>query len=127
MAYNEDVEKMKTKGFSLYSQGEEGALLQVIQHINEEGLVYALSFSYRSRADVRYNQKVKTRNKDKTWIYHNIPSSIWWHTAMHHEWKNGGVMFLLTPEEHRKITKREVRERYDRRKEGLCEQGNFLA
>lgn len=47
------------------------------------------------------------REKDRQWVYRNLPSSIHWYCEIHHDWKLGGKMFLLTKEEHKKRTKEE--------------------
>jgi len=44
--------------------------------------------------------KALQRQKDKNWVIWNIPSSIWWHMEIHHDWEAGGVMYLLTHKEH---------------------------
>jgi len=101
---------MRVKGFGIFNQGEEGAILQVRQFVNENGFIRFPTLSVRSKTNYK-GGKDKIRALDKTWVYHNIPSSIWWYTEVHHDWENGGIMFLISKEKHKEITKKEVRKR----------------
>ena len=40
------------------------------------------------------------RGNDRSWVHNHIPSSIAWKTQIHHDWENGGIMYLLTRGEH---------------------------
>ena len=53
------------------------------------------------------NEKKRLRTSDRTWVYRNIPSSIHWYTEIHHDWSDGGRMYLLSHGEHLVLTRRE--------------------
>lgn len=48
--------------------------------------------------------KARIRRKDRHWIANNLPSSIWWGLETHHNWEDGGRMYLLTHELHQKLS-----------------------
>ena len=51
--------------------------------------------------------KSNTRSRDKSWVVNNIPSSLWWNLQRHHDWEDGGRLYLLTKKEHMIRTKKE--------------------
>ena len=65
---------------------------------NDKGSINILNTKERYYG--KDNIKIKLRKKDKNWVIYHIPSSIWWHTVIHHDWDNGGTMYLLSHKEH---------------------------
>ena len=108
---------MKYKGTVLYRITEpEGTLLIKVNISVNEVISFVSSFTERAtrkaqreREQVNYGWHNALRCGDRSWCYQNIPSSIMWKTEIHHSWEDGGVMFLLDPEEHFKITRNERR------------------
>ena len=95
---------MKTKSFFLLTFTEEGFLYEIRAQVIENGTFMDKGNSIHSRnSKVHYKrnrEKQLIRNKDYQWVIQNIPSSIWWHTEIHHNWANNGTMYLLTKGEH---------------------------
>ena len=87
----------------LYSESEEKGHLSVRLKVLRSG-----SFKNRGALELHLTvddtaerrKKASLRSVDRTWVYRNIPSSITWETEIHHDWEDGGRMYLLTKGEH---------------------------
>jgi len=93
----------RTKQQTIHSYYEEGSGVRVVVMVSGNGSfesVGSLHMMYRETHLNKYTKKRLIRQNDRSWIHHNIPSSIWWYTETHHDWKNGGRMYLLTKAEH---------------------------
>jgi hypothetical protein len=77
----------------------EGWKWNIYQSVTIKGKVSSFNFTFVDPF------KAKTRRLDKQWIAYNIPSSLWWKLDMHHNWEDGGRMYLLTPKEHKERDK----------------------
>lgn len=94
---------MRVKQISLFSGTEKDWFWYTRCLVKENGLLgdHGTIQSYnRKERYIRDNEKEKIRAVDRLWVYRNIPSSIHWHTEIHHEWCDAGRMYLLTKEEH---------------------------
>ena len=94
---------MRSKSTNLLSGTEEDWYWRVVTKVyetgnfeNKGGFDMLNSTKYRDRNRV----KIRMRISDRTWVKNNIPSSIWWFTEVHHNWKDGGRMYLLSKSEH---------------------------
>ena len=94
----------KGKHIVLYGYSEGGYRLNIVMSVIPSGgfqakgsFIYA--YPYRERTK-RSKKQEQIRRADRVWVYRNIPSSIWWHTEIHHDWTNNGTMYLLTKGEH---------------------------
>lgn len=114
----EHPDVFKVKMFQLFRMGEEGAVLAINLRVSRKGNL-SCSDAYTTKEVKQKGEKrnwelnakkIRMRINDNRWVHNHIPSSIWWETVVHHDWKNGGVMYLLTPEEHSVITRKERRE-----------------
>ena len=93
----------RVKSFTLLSGMEENWHWDIICKIKGNGAfrrkgAYTVVDTKEQRE--KYKEKNLLRQKDKLWVANNIPSSIWWFSEVHHDWNNGGVMYLLTKGEH---------------------------
>lgn len=50
------------------------------------------------------SDKTKIRQTDRSWVCTNIPSSLWWQCEIHHDWKDGARMYLISHVEHVLLT-----------------------
>jgi hypothetical protein len=95
---------MKTKSVVLLSGTIEGwcyrCTVQIIKNGRFKGK--GQNFTTRNSKEEREShvEKITIRKKDQNWVRQNIPSSIWWYTENHHDWKDGGRLYLLTEAEH---------------------------
>lgn len=90
-----------SKGITLISGTEEGFYWSANAFIEDNGAFknkggFRIQYPYNSLQ----RKKAGLRSTDRTWCYRNIPSSITWKTERHHDWEDGGRMYLLTKEEH---------------------------
>ena len=107
--------KAQSKHFILFRIGEEGAVLRIFLHVSKKSnLSYTDAYATKEVIQIadkrnreRNVKKILIRNKDAKWVRTHIPSSIWWKTVIHHDWKNGGIMYLLAPQKHKEITRKE--------------------
>ena len=94
---------MSEKSFVLDSGNEDGWHWSITVGIKENGEIrrrYSFNFYDMQEIKEKYKEKVKIRGVDNMWVLHNIPSSIAWKTVIHHDWSDGGRMYLLTKGEH---------------------------
>jgi hypothetical protein len=84
----------------LVGGGYEGWKWNVYQSVSTKGKILSSNFTFVDP------WKAKTRRLDRQWIAMNIPSSIWWELSTHHDWEDGGRMYLLSKEEHRRRDKK---------------------
>ena len=94
----------KGKSFVLFGHSEDGYRLNVVMSVIPSGgfqgkgiFLYAYPYKQQSKKSKKQEQ---IRRGDRIWVYRNIPSSIHWHTEIHHNWANNGTMYLLTKGEH---------------------------
>ena len=106
---------MKTKQINLLSGTEEGWHCYLCAKTTEDGRINnrGTTFHLKDLNGVYQREKMKRgiRISDKRWVYQYIPSSIWWFTELHHDWKDGGRMYLLTKGEHILRHRKEKEER----------------
>ena len=88
---------IKTKSITLASGNESGWYWTLTLRTAKN--LFSMGFTFEHYL-ARDKSHARIRCRDKNWIYYNIPSSIWWFNEMHHDWKNGGRMYLLTKAEH---------------------------
>lgn len=93
---------------------EEGTLLVRVNVSGGEVISFVTPFTdkkitmgRRQREITKFREHNSIRCSDRSWCYQNIPSTILWKTEAHHDWNNSGGMYLLDPEEHRRITRKE--------------------
>ena len=92
---------MSEKGFSLISGTEDGVHWSYRISIHSNGTFRGKGVFSIVKGRGKWNKmKDSLRAKDRLWVYRNIPSSIHWHTEIHHNWANNGTMYLLTKGEH---------------------------
>jgi hypothetical protein len=94
---------MRIKTIILLSGTQDGWQWQVPQITTKKGNIREnIYFNYIDKANTRkkYIEKTRIRDNDNKWVRNYIPSSIWWKTEIHHDWKDGGRMYLLTKGEH---------------------------
>ena len=94
--------EMKTKGFTLLSGSLEGWHWSIVIAVSDKEQFTNEGFRFSNEKELgkRDRRKRSIRTKDKSWIVWNIPSSIWWYMEVHHDWKDGARMYLLTKGEH---------------------------
>ena len=110
-------ETLRDKRFPLFYMGEEGAALTIRLRVSRKGNLsytdhYASKEVMRKRAKRNHKKNLKKRRirgRDAQWVHTYIPSSIWWHCEIHHDWKNGGIVYLLSHLDHKEITEKEER------------------
>ncbi|MCK4527895.1 hypothetical protein KAW18_11030 [candidate division WOR-3 bacterium] len=90
----------RTKSFTLLSGTIEGWFWRIDCRRFEDGTSAGNSNMFLYNSKERDKEKAKIRNRDKSWVKEHIPSSIWWFTEIHHDWKDGARMYLLTKGEH---------------------------
>jgi hypothetical protein len=83
---------------------QEGKLVgRVSLYCNTEGKVWqSIGFFFDSEPQ----DKATIRQTDRVWVCKNIPSTMWWGSEVHHDWDNGGVMYILTLKEHKRRDKK---------------------
>lgn len=95
---------MRTKNFEVGSGTIEGWnwRLSVEVKENETFGSRGSSFKFRNVEEraIKNREKIQIRGSDREWVRNNIPSSIWWFTEIHHDWKDKARMYLLTKGEH---------------------------
>jgi hypothetical protein len=94
---------MKLKSFILLSGEKKGYRWAIPLVVTEKANVRnACFFDFINKNIYRekYREKTRMRDRDNKWVRNFIPSSIWWKTEIHHDWKDGGRMYLLTKGEH---------------------------
>ena len=100
----EERMKMRTKSSTLLFGTEEGWSWNIRVGVYENGTfsTTGASFHLQNQKSRHKRDLVKERIRamDRTWVYRNIPSSIHWHTQIHHDWANNGTMYLLAKGEH---------------------------
>ena len=94
--------KKKFQKLLLASGSEEGRKWGLIVDICLNSHVFSGCFIIRSE---KQTEKDRIRTKDRKWCYINIPSSIVWNVEVHHDWNDGGRMYLLSKEEHKRRDK----------------------
>ena len=92
---------MSRKGIYQVGHQEEGVVGRINIFLTGIGEVW---FSLGFHQDTEPRWKATIRQIDRIWVCKNIPSSIWWNLEVHHEWKDGGRMYLLTKQEHKRRT-----------------------
>ena len=106
---------MKTKSFTLLSGSFEDWHYDLVTTIGEDSSFREKGSAFHLKnlkLDLIKNRyKINIRKTDKSWVYRNIPSSIVWHTEIHHNWANNGTMYLLTKGEHILKHRREIGEK----------------
>ena len=90
----------KGKSIILFSGGEEGLGFSLTLKVYSETKVFSGSWNFKFKET---REKDKVRGLDRKWCYRNIPSSIMWNVEVHHDWENGGTMYLLSHAEHMSI------------------------
>ena len=92
-------ENGKGKQRIIYISGgtEAGLTYQLRLPVYRNGSVQAIYFRLQ---DISDRKKQRIRYKDRIWVASNIPSSLWWGKEIHHDWEDGGKMYLLTKGEH---------------------------
>lgn len=96
------MKPMSEKRFTQLSGTINGWYWSVRLEIGKEGGIQYIGFDYKNSIETYLKTKVKCsiRARDRQWVMRNIPSSIWWGTEIHHNWKDGGRMYLLSKGEH---------------------------
>lgn len=93
----------RARTIKLQSGGEEGYRWELAIGIHENIKVFTGSFTFGGEEQKRRH---KIRSSDKSWVIHHIPSSIWWFNEVHHDWEDGGRMYILDKKEHRRRDKK---------------------
>lgn len=95
---------MKSKSFVQISGSEENCSWEVRLEVGEKGKFRTRGEHFRLRKQGiktgKDRNKRNIRDSDRSWVYRNIPSLIAWKTEIHHDWNDGGRMYLLTKGEH---------------------------
>jgi hypothetical protein len=95
---------MKLKTFVQFSYREDCYGINIVLKVSEKGAFYskgAVQYVFPRRNESKEaHMKSHLRKMDREWVYRNIPSSIHWHTEIHHNWYENGTMYLLTKGEH---------------------------
>lgn len=96
--------RTKRKSFALISGMEEGFSYVLRAIVADNGNFHSKGTSFGIENMREYGkknrEKDRIRTNDRVWVYRNIPSSIHWHTEIHHNWAKNGIMYLLTKGEH---------------------------
>ena len=94
----------KTRTTILLSGNYEGQSWRIVVVTTETGGfqgkgTFIFDYAYKDVSEER-KKKGRLRVTDRKWVQRNIPSSIVWNTQVHHDWEDGGRMYLLTKGEH---------------------------
>ena len=94
----------RVKAQTLLSGTEEGHSWYISVVVYEDGTFFnrGSGFYFRNHKEKRDKDKfkIKIRANDRYWVIRHIPLSIWEKKQMHHDWNNGGRLYLLTRNEH---------------------------
>ena len=91
--------KHKAKQIYLFGGSEEKQIWELMVEIRETSYKFSGHFLFPKPEN---EEKHGIRVRDRTWVRNNIPSSIQWYTEIHHDWEDGGRMYLLSEKEHKR-------------------------
>ena len=89
---------LKRKSVYILGGSEEGEAWYLRVEITENGHVHGAYFKYPERF------KSRIRDNDRRWFKKHC-TPIFNKYEIHHDWENGGMCYLVTHEEHKKIHK----------------------